>query len=81
MAKVRPGVILYFDIRPAMSRLTKEQKGDLLDAILDYGQVGVEPGFGSDPFLQMAWDFIRPRIDADGESYDKRADVSRWKRD
>lgn len=69
--KKRPGVILYFDTKPAMKRLNKEQKGELLDAILEYGEFGTFPDFNKDPYLQLAWDFIYPRIDKDGESYQK----------
>lgn len=72
MAKKRPGVILYFDTKPAMKRLNKEQKGSLLEAILEYGEFGIMPDFHNDPYLQLAWDFIYPRIDSDGEAYMKK---------
>lgn len=71
MAK-QPGVMLYFDIRPGLKRLTGEEKGLLLDAILDYGEFGAEADF--DGLLGMAWDFVRPRIEQDRERY---ADISR----
>ena len=71
MAKKRPGVMLYFDIRPALQRLSDEARGRLLTAIFDYGEFGVVPNF-SDDLLAMAWDFIQPRIDADAEKYKTR---------
>ena len=72
MAKKRPGVILYFDTKSAMKLLNKEQKGELLDAILEYGEYGTSPDFNADPYLQLAWEFIYPRIDSDGEAYGKK---------
>ena len=44
MAK-RPGIMLYFSVRPALKRLSAEQKGLLYDAILDYGESGLLPEF------------------------------------
>ena len=78
MAKARPGVMLYFDIMVAMKRLKKEQKGDLFDAIMYYGRDGIEPDFHSDPFLQFAWDLIRPRVDADGISYQEKTNEGKY---
>lgn len=72
MAKKRPGVIVYFDTKPAMKRLSYEQKGKLFDAILEYGELGTVPDFSGDLFLQLAWEFTYPRIDSDGESYQKK---------
>ena len=63
---------MYFDTRPAMKRLSYEQMGRLYEAILDYGELGVVPNFSEDPYLQFAWDFVYPRIDSDGESYQKK---------
>ena len=65
--KERPGVLLYFSLRPAIKRLTLEEKGALFEAILDYAQNGVYPDF--DGVLGIGWDFVQPLIDADGEAY------------
>ena len=78
MAKARPGVMLYFDMMVAMTRLTKEQKGELFDAIMYYGRDGVQPNFRNDPFLQFAWDFIQPRVDADGSSYKEKTNEGKY---
>ena len=64
----RPGVILYFDVRPALRYLNYEQQGRLFEAMLDYGENGTLPNF-EDPLLGMAWSFVQPRIDRDGVSY------------
>lgn len=64
----RPGVMLYFDIRQPLSVLPYEEKGRLLDAILEYGEHGTLPDF--DGMLALAWGFIQPKLDRDEESYE-----------
>lgn len=63
----KPGVMFYFDIRPCIKRLTTEEKGQLFEAILDYGEFGSFPNF--DDRLGIAWDFIQPKLDRDTELY------------
>lgn len=65
----RPGIMLYFDMAEPLKGLGYEEKGRLLEAILDYGQFGVDPKF--DGFLTIAWGFIRPKLDADAMRYRK----------
>ena len=67
MDKKQPGVMLYFDIRPCLKRMTREEQGDLFVSILDYAQYGVVPEL--DGILGVAWDFIQPRLDRDREKY------------
>ena len=64
----RPGVMLYFDIRQPLSVLPYEEKGRLLDAILEYGEHGTLPSF--DGMLALAWGFIQPKLDRDEETYE-----------
>lgn len=66
----QPGVMLYFDIRPSLNRMSREEKGSLLEAILDYGQFGVVPELEGP--LGYVWDFIQPRLDQDRERYEAR---------
>lgn len=66
----QPGVMLYFDIRPCLERLSLEDQGQLFRAILDYGEYGAEPDF--EYMLGIAWDFIKPRLDRDRERYEER---------
>lgn len=81
----RPGVMLYFDTRPCLRRLTMDERGVLFEAILDYGEFGVVPEL--DGMVGVAWDFIRPKIDRDAEHYEeiaqKRTEAirSRWERE
>ena len=74
--KGRPGVMLYFDIRPCIKRLTTEEKGRLFEAILDYGEFGVFPEF--EGMLGIAWDFISPRLDRDSEAYGLKISKSKY---
>lgn len=77
MAKKMPGVMVFFDLKPALKKLTLSEKGRLLDAILDYGQDETSrPGFDS-PVLEMLWTFVAPRIDADRERYREKCDKAR----
>ncbi len=71
----KPGVMLYFDIRPGLSQLTTEQRGKLFDAILDFAEFGVEPKV--DGMVALAWAFIKPRIVRDSDAYDLKAKKSR----
>lgn len=67
----RPGVMIYFDMLPALKRLTKVQKADLFEALLEYAQYGVLPEF-DDIGVSIAWDFIQPKIDRDGCRYKEK---------
>lgn len=71
----RPGIMLYFSVRPALKRLSAEQKGQLFDAILDYGESGLLPDF--DGVLGVCWDFIQPMIDKDAENYREKCDKAK----
>ena len=68
----RPGLLLYFDILPALDKLPHEAVGELLLKALHYAQDGNEPTF-EDSSLTFAWAFLKPSIDRDGATYlDKR---------
>lgn len=85
MAKKQPGCMLYFDLRPSLKRLSIEEKGQLFEAILDFGEYGVIPEL--DGVLAIAWDFIQPRLEKDRDRYveicEKRRDAvnTRWERE
>jgi len=64
----RPGVMIYFSLRPALKYLNDEQLGQLLRGILDYAELGEAPDF-LDPILAMAWSFVVSGIDRDFEAY------------
>lgn len=64
----RPGIMIYFDILEPVQMLTNAERGQLLTAMLEYGKEGKEPAFTGR--LALAWGFVRPKIDVDGERYD-----------
>lgn len=72
----RPGVLLYFDRVVFLNRLSDEENGKLFRAIILYARDGIEPEF-SDQALLMAWDFLRPALDEDAESYDAKCEKNR----
>ena len=66
--KTKPGVIVYFDdIRPALNRLSDEQCGRLLRAMVDYAQYGITSEL--DSMTGMAFDMLMPKIDRDAVKY------------
>ena len=69
MAK-KPGVMIYFEVRPCLTQMSIEEKGRLFDAILSYAEDGEVPDF--DDRLLIAWSFIRQRIDFDQAKYDAK---------
>lgn len=82
----KPGIMLYFDLRNAIDDLSRAQLGELLVAMLAYGEDGEAPDFRDDPMLKLAWSFVKPRLDLDEEHYQqvaarrKRAAQIRWER-
>lgn len=72
----RPGIMFYFEVRPCIKRLTLEEKGQLFEAILDYGEYGTIPEV--DGVLGIAWDFIQPKLDLDAERYDTKVEQKRY---
>ena len=64
--------MIYFDIRTAVGFLDDPQKGQLFQAILEYAELGVIPQF--EGVLAMAWAFVKPQIDRDGERYEDRVE-------
>lgn len=64
----RPGIMIYFDMLGPIRVLPDEDKGRLLIAMLEYGQSGIAPQF--DGMLALSWEFIKPKLDRDGETYE-----------
>lgn len=62
------GVVVFFDVEPALDMLNDGQKGRLFSAILAYAHYSSLPVF-DDPLLQMAWSFIKPSIDRANKKY------------
>ena len=64
----RPGIMLYFDMLGPIRVLSDADKGRLLVAMLEYGKDGTAPVF--DGMLALAWEFVKPKLDRDGETYE-----------
>lgn len=79
MADKLNSVILFAEWKRPLSGLSLEQKGILLDALLDYPDSG-DPTF-EDPMLFMAWNFISNALHKNEQRYDeireKRREVGR----
>ena len=65
--------MIYFDILPPIKTLPDADRGKLFTAMLEYAQFGVVPEF--DGALNMAWQFILPKLDRDEEAYKKKSVV------
>ena len=66
----RPGIMIYFDLEPALSMLSDSEVGQLFKAAMKYGEFGVVPEL--DGMVAMAWTFVKPKIDRDNEAYNER---------
>ena len=65
----KPGIMLYFEIRPCLDMMPMEMRGELLTAMMDYGEKGKEPKLTG--ILEALWPLIRVRLDCDTKRYDK----------
>ena len=76
MAQQKPGVMLYFELRPSLRRLSSRERLALYDAIMDYGEWGVVPDFTGK--LAVARDFVQPKLDRDDDNYARKSQVRRY---
>lgn len=86
LEKRPPGVMLYFaEMRPLLALMNDAERGQILEAILDYAEYDAEP-FLKDR-LEAAWPFVKRMIDRDAETYRKKCEKasksakSRWKKE
>lgn len=68
----RPGIMVYFDMMGPLEKLPDADKGRLFWAMLEYGKNGTVPDFCGSLPLELAWEFVKPKIDKDKESYDRQ---------
>ena len=79
--KKKPGVLIYFDIAPAVKMLTDEQAGKMFKAILEYSENGVFPEFQKeDDVIRVLLTFIKPHIDKDTEAYNTKVESRKYAR-
>lgn len=65
--------VLFHDIRKPLELLTDSERGQLLTAILDYSEFGIEPSF--EGALGMAFAFIKISLDRNNDSWNKIREV------
>ena len=65
----KPGVMIYFNMLPAMRNLSNSDKGILFEAILDYGNNRKLNTLT--PRTQILWPLVQQRLDYDEMQYMK----------
>ena len=78
-AAKRPGIFIPFSFRRTLKYLNADQKARLLDAVLTYGEDGIEPEYsGPDAVgFMVAFEQLREKIDYDGKAYVDRVRENR----
>ena len=74
----KPGIMIYFDLIPALSLLSNEEKGILLQMMMEYGKTGIEPKNKRSNMVEIAWCIIKQRLDFDDETYYKKVTKSKY---
>lgn len=69
--KMKESFILYTAHYGAIKTMTKEQKGELLDALFAYAEDETEPET-DDAFVKMAFAFMRSSLDKNREKYETK---------
>ena len=71
----KPGVMIYFNQIPGLTkRMDDHQKARLLDAIVDYAELGIEPDFTDDALLDTAfYGSIVFSVDRDDERFTEKS--------
>ena len=64
----KPGVMVYFDMLPAIQSLSKADKGVLFESILEYGLKKTDPANLSKK-LMVIWPIVKVRLDRDEIQY------------
>ena len=75
----KPGIMIYFDLLKPLSLLSNEEKGILLQMMLEYGKTGkVQQKGRKSNLLDMAWCIIKLRLDLDDEAYHRKVARSKY---
>ena len=69
--------MFYFDMVPALEKVSAEMVGSLFLAAMKYAQTGEFPVF-DDVVLDFAWELIKPSIDRDSERYTEKKARGEW---
>lgn len=65
------GIILYYEHAEQLNMLSREDRGDVMSAMLEYGMTGTFTVELS-PVARMAFSFIKQQMDRDAEKYVKK---------
>lgn len=63
----KPGVMLYFELRPCLEKLTVQEKAEMLDALMDYGEYGQVPELSDR--TSLIWPLVQLKLDRDTKRY------------
>lgn len=64
--------VLYKDSSIFIRKLSREQRGDLMEAIFNYTCDGKIPNFSGDGMVQMCFDIIKSYLDRDEKKYQEK---------
>ena len=76
MAKDQKGFIVYGDNEPLFDRLTDEEAGQLLKAMMKYFNNGKEPEFES-PLTDIIWIQVKLQMNRNADKYKKKCEKNR----
>lgn len=82
---MKKGFLIYKSLYEPIKDFTREQKGELLEAIFEY-QISGEITEGLTPIVNMAFLFFKNQFDIDNEKYEERCEKAkksaeaRWKK-
>ena len=68
--KEKKSFVLYLSYANTLRLLTIKERGELITAIFDYEETGLEPQWLS-PTVTIAFSFIRDALDRDREAYEE----------
>ncbi len=78
--KEKPGMMLYFELIPALEQLTDEQRGKLLYGAICYAKTGEAPNLEKDLVLNALWPLVAARADSDDLAYQSKKKEASYRR-
>lgn len=68
-------IIIYLEVKHLLNFLTKEDKGDLLDALIQYGETKQLPECNQS--VLNVFNYLKPKLDAQREKMELKAKIAR----
>lgn len=72
----KPGIMLYFELRPCIEQMNPQEKAEMLDALMDYGEYGQTPELSEK--LRMLWPLVRQKLDRDTDRYERTVNRNQY---